>query len=249
MAIMNLNILYEDNHLIAVEKEAGILSQKDSSDVPSLLEYVKGYIKKEYNKSGNVYLGLVHRLDKPTSGVQVFAKTSKAARRLHQEFAGRHTVKMYIALIESHKGMETGEWFEREDSLLKKRGYSELSETDVRNAQSAKMKFMAVRSNENYSLLLVNIMTGRKHQIRAQLAAMGLPIVGDNKYGSTHSMDDNSICLHAYFIRFMHPTKKTPVDIFSKIPDRILKKIAIDEELMRKIENTIKSQTLSSEAP
>ncbi len=240
---MNLNILYEDNHLIVIDKEAGILSQRDSSGIPSILEYTKNYIKTKYHKSGNVYLGLVHRLDKPVSGVQVLARTSKAAQRLHQEFAGRRTIKMYVALVESDKAFEHGKWIDREDTLIRKRGFSELSEHNVRNGKSARIRIMILTSNEAYSLVLVRIATGRKHQIRAQLSAMAMPILGDTKYGSGHAMADGSICLHAIYIQFMHPTKKTPIEIFSKIPERISERIAISEVLVQKLKDAIASQT------
>ena len=121
---MKLNILYEDNHIIAVEKDAGILSQKDSTGVPSLLDMVKDYIRETYNKPGNVFLGLVHRLDKPVSGVIVFARTSKAAQRLHQEFTGRGVKKMYVALVEHNKQIEQDVWIGCEDRLVRKRGFS-----------------------------------------------------------------------------------------------------------------------------
>jgi 23S rRNA pseudouridine1911/1915/1917 synthase len=243
--MMNLTILYEDNHIIVAEKEAGILSQKDSSGVPSLLDCVKDYIKKKYNKSGNVFLGLVHRLDKPASGIMVFARTSKAAQRLGTEFAERHVVKMYVALIEHRKPLEKLVWIERKDAMIRKRGYSEIAGDAGRGSKSATMKFMVISSNDAFSLILINIMTGRKHQIRAQLAAMDLPIVGDTKYGSSHALTDNSICLHSIYLNFMHPTKKIPVEVFSTIPERMSKKIKIDDALWQTIKHTIRMQTNS----
>jgi 23S rRNA pseudouridine1911/1915/1917 synthase len=242
VAMMNLTILYEDNHIIVVDKAAGILSQKDSSGVPSLLDCVKDYIKKKYNKSGNVFLGLVHRLDKPVSGIMVFARTSKAAQRLGMEFAGRHVVKMYIALIERRKPLVQGKWVERKDTLIRKRGYSELAGESGRGSKSATMKYLVISSNDAYSLILINIMTGRKHQIRTQLAAMDMPIVGDVKYGSSHVLTDNSICLHSIYLNFEHPTKKIPVEVFSTIPDRMSKKIKIDDALWQTIKHTIRMQ-------
>ena len=232
---MKLNILYEDNHIIAVEKEAGILSQQDSTGVPSLLDMVKDYIKDTYNKPGKVFIGLVHRLDKPVSGVIVFARTSKAAQRLHQEFAGRSVKKMYLALVEHNKPLEQDVWIDCEDRLVKKRGYSEKAGGESRNVKTARMRYMAIAANEQYALLLVDLFTGRKHQIRAQLAAQKIPVVGDDTYGSRESLHDNSICLHAIYMRFMHPTKKEPVELYLRIPQRIAGRIDIDDALWRKI--------------
>ncbi len=239
---MHIKILYEDNHIIAVDKEAGILTQQDSSGVSSLLDFVKAYIKEKYNKAGNVFVGLVHRLDKPASGIVVFARTSKAAQRLHQEFASRQVVKIYIALVENKKLLDQGIWIERNDSLIRKRGYSASTFIPNSGAQSARMKFIILTRNDAFSLILVNLMTGRKHQIRAQLAAMGLPIVGDEKYGSHQSCADNSICLHAIFLSFMHPTKKILIEICSPIPERISEKIMIDDALLKNISSTLQSQ-------
>ena len=232
---MTLNILYEDNHIIAVEKEAGILSQQDSTGVPSLLDMVKDYIQDTYNKPGKVFLGLVHRLDKPVSGVIVFARTSKAARRLHREFTGRSVKKMYLALVEHNKPLKQDIWIECEDRLVRKRGYSEKAGVESRNVKTARMRYMAIAANEQYALLLVDLFTGRKHQIRAQLAAQKMPVVGDNTYGSREKLNDNSICLHAVYMRFMHPTKNEPVELFSRIPERIAGRIDIDDALWRKI--------------
>jgi 23S rRNA pseudouridine1911/1915/1917 synthase len=238
---MKLHILYEDNHVIAVEKEAGILSQQDSTGVPSLPDMVKDYIKKKYDKPGNVFLGLVHRIDKPVSGVMVFARTSKAAQRLHQEFAGRTAKKMYIALVECDRQIEPDIWIECEDRLVRKRGYSERADAGSRNVKTARMRYMALALNDHYALLLVELFTGRKHQIRAQLASMGMPVVGDDTYGSKERLDDGSICLHAVYLSFMHPTKQEPVELLSRIPERILGRIRFSDALQLKIESTIKS--------
>ena len=125
---MEPTIIYEDNHLVAVDKPSGMLIQQDSSGVPSLLDHVREYIRKKYNKPGNVFCGLVHRLDKQVSGVVVFAKTSKAARRLHEEFAGRAVIKMYLALVDNTRPLEQGSWIEREDRLVRRRGFSEQAD-------------------------------------------------------------------------------------------------------------------------
>jgi 23S rRNA pseudouridine1911/1915/1917 synthase len=236
---MKLHILYEDNHIIAVEKEAGILSQQDSSGVPSLLDMVKDYIKKKYDKPGKVFLGLVHRIDKPASGVMVFARTSKAAQRLHREFAGRHVKKMYAALVERNRRIERDTWIECEDRLVRKRGYSERAGAESKKVKTATMRYRELASNERYALLLVELHTGRKHQIRAQLASQSMPVVGDGAYGSREKLIDGSICLHAVHLRFMHPTKKEPVELYSQIPERISNRIKIDNDLWQKIKNKI----------
>ncbi|MBN2161032.1 MAG: RluA family pseudouridine synthase [Spirochaetes bacterium] len=239
---MKINILYEDNHIIAVEKEAGVLTQQDSSGVPSLLDAVRDYIKQKYDKPGNVFCGLVHRLDRQVSGVIVFARTSKAARRLSAEFAGRSVVKMYVALVENRQPIEPDIWFDREDRLVRKRGYSEKADGKSRNIRTASLRFMAVASNESYSLLLVSLKTGRKHQIRAQLAAMGTPVVGDATYGHAGPADDaGGICLHAVYLRINHPTKKEPVEFFSRIPTRISERLHVDDAITQKISDAIKA--------
>ena len=226
-----------------MEKDAGI-HPKDSTGVPSLLDMVKDYIRETYNKPGNVFLGLVHRLDKPVSGVIVFARTSKAAQRLHQEFTGRGVKKMYVALVEHNKQIEQDVWIGCEDRLVRKRGFSEKAGSRSINAKTARMRYMAIASNKRYALLLVDLLTGRKHQIRAQLAAQGMPVAGDDTYGSREALRDNSICLHAIYIRFVHPTKKEPVELFSRIPERIAGRIDIGDALWRKILKIITAPSL-----
>ncbi len=232
---MKLHILYEDNHLIAVEKEAGILSQGDSSGDHSLLELVKDYIKEKYSKPGKVFIGLVHRLDKPVSGIMVFARTSKAAERLHREFAGREVVKIYVALVEKKKQLDESAWVECEDLLVEKRGYSEKAASGSRNVKTAKLRYRAVASNDRYTLLLVHLLTGRKHQIRAQLSMQGLSIAGDETYGSAEKLSDGSICLHAVFMSFKHPTKEERLELFSPVPARIAERIDVDDAARERI--------------
>jgi 23S rRNA pseudouridine1911/1915/1917 synthase len=235
MALMEFNIIYEDNHLVAVEKQAGTLIQQDSSGEPSLLDHVRDYLKKKYNKPGNVFCGLVHRLDRQVSGVVVFAKTSKAAQRLHAEFEGRAVIKIYLALVDNKKPPEQGRWIEREDLLVRKRGFSERADGKSRNVKNASMRYMAVASNDRYVLLMVQLMTGRKHQIRAQLAAMEMPVVGDATYGSTEQLPGGGICLHAFYLEFAHPTKKEPVRLISPAPERISSRLAVDDALLKGI--------------
>lgn len=232
---MKLTILHEDNHIIAVEKEAGVLSQGDSSGDPSLLDMVRDYIKAAYNKPGRVFLGLVHRLDRPVSGIMVFARTSKAAERLSREFAGRGVVKMYIALVEKKGALPSDEWVECEDDLVGKRGYSEKAGSGSRNVRTAKLRYRLIDSNERYALVLVHLLTGRKHQIRAQLSMRGMPIVGDETYGSSERLHDGSICLHAAYMGFRHPVKEEPVELFSEVPGRIAEKIEMGDTVRERI--------------
>ncbi len=241
---MKLSILYEDNHLLAVEKEAGILSQGDSSGDPSLLERVKDYIKEKYNKPGRVFLGLVHRIDKPVSGIMVFARTSKAAERLHREFAGRSVVKMYIALVEKNTLTDESAWVHCEDQLVGKRGFSEKAGSGSRNVKTAQLRYHVVSTNDRYALLLVHLLTGRKHQIRAQLSMRGLPIVGDETYGSTEKLSDGSICLHAIHMSFTHPTKGDRMELYSTVPGRIAERITVDDSLSEKIMSLCSSVAL-----
>lgn len=233
---MEPTILYEDNHLVAVEKPAGMLIQQDSSGALSLLDHVREYIRKKYNKPGNVFCGLVHRLDRQVSGVVVFAKTSKAARRLHEEFAGRAVTKLYLALV-NNKPIEQGRWIEREDLLVRRRGFSEQADGSSRNVKTAGMKYMAVTSNERYTLLMVRLLTGRKHQIRAQLAAMDMPVVGDHTYGSQERLPEGAICLHAFYLEFEHPTTKVPLGLRSPVPHRISSLLAVDDTSLQNIIN------------
>ncbi len=232
---MKLQILYEDNHLLAVEKEAGILSQGDSSGAPSLLEMVKDYLKEKYKKPGKVFLGLVHRLDRPVSGIMVFARTSKAAERLHREFAARGVIKIYAALVEKKTALPDNEWVECEDLLVGKRGHSEKAGSRSRNVKTAILRYRAIASNDRYALLLVHLRTGRKHQIRAQLSMRGMPIPGDATYGSTEHLPDGSICLHAIYLSFSHPTKGERIELLSTMPGRIVERIDIDDGIREKI--------------
>jgi len=228
-----LKILYEDNHVIIVEKEAGLLVQKDYSNEDSLMEYVKGYIKDKYSKSGNVFLGLVHRLDKPVSGCVIFAKTSKAASRLCKEFSDRRIIKIYIGLVHNN-GLLPDKLTTISDDIRKERGKSVIAEETDYKIKSAQLSFLKQAENSKYALLSIALQTGRKHQIRMQFANLGCPIVGDTKYGSTETVPDG-ICLHAYYIKVKHPTQENTLEIHSQIPKRILSKINCDEISLQNI--------------
>jgi len=204
----NITILFEDNHLLAIHKPAGVLSQEDYSGAPDVLSLCKEYLKKEYNKPGNVFLGLVHRLDRPVAGVMLLAKTSKAASRISEQIRKRTVKKRYIAVVKGSPD-DNGMFMHY---LLKNRDTNRVSvvEPGNRNAQKSELTFHTIAQKENLALLNVTLITGRPHQIRVQLSHEGFPIVGDNKYGQ-HT--DSDIALFASELEIIHPTLKKPVNI------------------------------------
>lgn len=214
----NLNVLYEDNHLIVVNKRCGDIVQGDKTGDLPLSEVVKTYLKHKYNKPGNVYLGVVHRLDRPTSGIVVFAKTSKALPRLNKLFASGVTKKTYWALVQK-KTLPTTKaslvhWLVRNPKQNK--SYAHLKE--VPNSKKAMLDYEVVKYLDNYLLLEINLKTGRHHQIRAQLASLGLFIKGDLKYGATRSNTNGGIHLHARNLCFEHPVKKETIQFTAPLP-------------------------------
>ena len=194
-----MTILYEDNHLLVALKEPFILSQSDGSNTPDMLTLLKKYLKEKYNKPGNVYLGLVHRLDRPVGGVMVFAKTSKAASRLSEQIRNKSIEKRYIALTHNH----TKEHEILKDKLLKneKTNTSKIDE----KGKYAILEYNLIEYRNNMSLIDINLLTGRHHQIRVQLSHHGYPIYGDQRYG----IDKEGIQIHlwAYKLKFKHPVK------------------------------------------
>lgn len=197
----NLNILFEDNHIIVVEKPINMLSQSDITKDIDLLTLLKQYIKVKYNKPGNVYLGLVHRLDRPTGGIMVFARTSKAAKRLSEEIKNHEFKKTYLAVI--HGNIKNEDTYI--DYLDKKETKSYITNKD--NGKYAELSYKKINYNkiEDLSLVEINLKTGRNHQIRLQFSSRGYPLYGDNKYG----VDKNkTLGLFAYKLEFIHPTKK-----------------------------------------
>jgi len=224
---MAIAILYEDNHLIAVDKPAGMLAQKDSSGAASLLDATKEYLRKRYAKPGNVFLGLVHRLDRPVSGVMLFAKTSKAAARLQRQFADRRTIKLYAAAVEGAITHAVEGWERCETILSRLRDRTIAAavlpgiSNEPRHAFNAVMEYTILASAREYSLLLIRLVTGRKHQIRAQLSLLGMPIVGDVKYGARQPLTDGSICLHAAYLAIDHPVGGKRLELISPVPPRI----------------------------
>lgn len=211
-----LQVLYEDNHLIAINKPAGILIQGDVSGDISLMDVVKQYIKEKYRKPGNVFLGLLHRLDRPVSGVVLFARTSKAASRLSQQWRSRSIRKVYWARVH-------GVMTPREGSLtshLKKNGTKEVvvAEEGDQGAQKAILSYRTLQRGAEESLLEIVLHTGRKHQIRAQLAAAGCPIVGDVKYGAPSALENKAIRLMARSLTFTHPTRGDDITLEAPPP-------------------------------
>ena len=207
-----MDVVYEDNHIIVVYKEVGEIVQGDKTGDTPLSEYVKAYIKEKYQKPGNVFCGVVHRIDRPVSGLVIFARTSKALERLNGMLRDGEIHKTYRALVEGHP--------EREDALLEDMLVSDgrINKTFVARrgdpkAKLCRLKYRTIERGERYTMLEVDLMTGRKHQIRAQLSAMGHPIKGDLKYGARRSNKDGGISLQAYRIRFIHPVSKQEIDL------------------------------------
>lgn len=202
---MELKILYEDNHLIAVYKPAGILAQGDETGQESIFDLVKKYIKDKYKKPGNVFLGLVHRLDRPVSGIMIFAKTSKGASRLSEQFRNHEIEKTYHAVVfgkmERKKGIIISHL--EKDKNKNKTFARKSAGVDTKESE---LSYEVVESNDKFSLLKIKPLTGRSHQIRAQLSSIGHPIVGDIKYGAKESLSDNNIMLSATGLVFKTAT-------------------------------------------
>jgi len=213
-----LKILYEDNHLIAVLKPAGVLVQEDISKDTNLMDLVKNFLKERDKKPGNVFLGLLHRLDRPASGIVLFAKTSKGASRLSEQFRDRTIKKTYTALVEGRVAPPSGTLthYLQKDEQKK---IARVSETLQPDYAEAELSYEVLRLSVNCSLLSVDLHTGRFHQIRAQLSAIGHPIVGDKKYGSKEKLPDGNIALCATELEFMTPTTKESVRLSIPYPD------------------------------
>lgn len=216
--MIDSRILYEDNHLIAINKLAGELSQGDKTGDVSMIDDVKDYLKRKYDKKGNVYLGLPHRLDRPTSGVILFAKTDKALSRLSDLFRKGEVEKNYYAITLERPS-------EEEERLInyivrdERRNISISYARQVSGSQKAILTYRLIDESKRYYLLDVKLETGRHHQIRSQLKAIGLHIKGDLKYGAPRSNRDGGICLHSRRISFIHPVRKEPVEIIAPLPD------------------------------
>lgn len=214
--------LYEDNHIIIVNKLPGEIVQGDKTGDRPLSEIIKDYLKEKYNKPGNVFCGVVHRIDRPVGGVVVFAKTSKALSRLNEMLRKGDIHKTYWALVEGHP--------EKDETILTDMLVSDgrLNKTFIArpgnpDARKSVLSYRTIAKGDRYSLLEVNLLTGRKHQIRCQLAAIGHPIKGDLKYGARRSNPDGSISLLARHIEFVHPVSKLPVNVDAPVPEEFRK--------------------------
>lgn len=213
----NLNVLFEDNHLIIVNKRAGDIVQGDKTGDKPLSEVVKEYLKEKYNKPGDVFLGVVHRLDRPTSGIIIFARTSKALERLNKMLREKLIKKTYWAVVKQSPNKQ-------ENTLINylkknpKNNKSSVYQREVDGGKKAILHYKTIKVLDNYTLLEVDLETGRHHQIRAQLSAIGSPIKGDLKYGADRSNKDGSIHLHARKIQFVHPVRKEEVRFIASPP-------------------------------
>ena len=213
----NLQILHEDNHIIVINKRVGDIVQGDKTGDKPLSEIVKEYIKDKYNKPGEVFLGVVHRLDRPTTGIVVFAKTSKALARLNKMFSERETNKTYWAVVKNKPP-------KNEDNLIhflkrnEKNNTSKAHLKEVPESKKASLDYKIIKELNNYFALEINLHTGRHHQIRAQLQAIGCPIKGDLKYGFDRSNPDGGIHLHARKLAFTHPVSKEQIEIIAPTP-------------------------------
>ncbi len=213
----SFEILYEDNHLIAVNKTNHDLVQGDNTGDAALDFRIKKYLKEKFDKPGRVYLGVTHRLDRPVSGVVLFTRTSKALTRMNELFRNGEIQKTYWAIVKNKP-------LKDEDTLSSyivrntKQNKSYCYDKEVKDSQIAKLEYKLLASSENYYLLEVNLLTGRHHQIRAQLSAMGSPIKGDLKYGFPRSNPDGGISLHARKIAFLHPVTKENIEITAPTP-------------------------------
>ena len=213
----NLQVLFEDNHIIIVNKRAGDIVQGDKTGDKPLSDVVKEYIKNKYNKPGNVYLGTVHRLDRPTTGLVIFAKTSKVLPRLNKLFLSKEIHKTYWAIVKNEPPKIEDiliNWLKKNPKNNKSYSHSK----EVTDSKKAILQYKILKKLDNYYLLEVNLETGRHHQIRSQLSNIGSPIKGDLKYGFDRSNKDASIHLHARHIEFIHPVKNEPLSITAPLP-------------------------------
>lgn len=212
-----MTVVYEDNHIIIVNKTASEIVQGDKTgDVP-LSETVKQYLKEKYHKPGNVFIGVTHRLDRPVSGLVVFATTSKALSRLNEMFKNSEVKKTYWAIVKQTPAETEGElvnYLVRNEKQNKSYAY----DIEKPGSKKAILHYRLIARSDNYCLLEVDLKTGRHHQIRCQLAKMGCPIKGDLKYGFPRSNPDGSICLHARRVRFVHPVSKELIDVVAPVP-------------------------------
>lgn len=213
-----MKVLYEDNHIIIVFKESGEIVQGDKTGDTPLSETVKEWIRHKYNKPGNVFLGVVHRLDRPVAGLVVFGKTSKATSRLSKMFRDGDVHKTYWAIVQNCPDAQERtlvNWIVRNEQKNKSFAYDH----EVPNSKKAVLSYKVIGNSERYTLLEVNLLTGRHHQIRCQLAHIGCPIKGDLKYGARRSNPDGSISLLSHKVEFVHPVSHKQISVTSPLPD------------------------------
>ena len=225
--IDNLQILHEDNHLIIINKRSGDLVQGDKTGDMPLSDVVKGYLKKKYDKPGAVYLGVTHRLDRPTTGIVVFTKTSKALTRMNALFLNKKIAKTYWAVVKNKPSKPTDSlvhWLKKNPKNNKSKAYTK----EVDQSKKATLHYKLIHSLDRYHLLEVNLETGRHHQIRSQLSAIGSPIKGDLKYGFDRSNPGGSIHLHARNILFTHPVSEELINVSAPPPNEVLWKECIN---------------------
>lgn len=217
----NLQVLFEDNHIIIVNKRAGDITQGDKTGDKPLNDVIKEYVKDKYNKPGNVFIGTVHRLDRPTSGIVIFARTSKALERLNKMLRDKTINKTYWAIVKNQpkKATDTLVNFLKKDT---KKNKSFVYKKEIEGSKKATLHYKVIRKLENYSLLEIDLETGRHHQIRTQLSHIGSPIKGDLKYGFNRSNKDGSISLHARKIEFIHPVSKEKILISAPTPTDVI---------------------------
>lgn len=214
---MALSVLFEDNHVLVVNKPAGLLVHGDETGDITLADLAKDYIKQKYNKPGNVFIGVVHRLDRPVSGVVVLAKTSKALTRLNELFRSKKTRKIYWAVVLNKPPQESNtlvHWLVKDATKNVTKAFAKENKAGLRS----ELNYKLLGAQQGKYLLEVNPVTGRPHQIRVQLASMRCPIVGDLKYGAPQPLPDKSIALHAHTLHFEHPTLKTTITVSAPLP-------------------------------
>lgn len=218
MESIKSQILFEDNHLIALNKLPGQIVQPDKTGDPALEGSIKQYLKQKYNKPGDVFLGVVHRIDRPVSGAILFARTSKALERLNEMFQKKEIKKKYWALVKNPPQNPSGT-IENYLTRNNEKNKTFVHENEVKDSKKAILHYQILDQSDNFYLLEIDLETGRHHQIRAQLGHLGCPIRGDLKYGFPRSLDNGSIALHSRQIQFIHPVKNEPVQIIAPTPD------------------------------
>lgn len=223
-----MEVLYEDNHIIIVNKAPGELVQGDKTGDVTLIDTVSQWLKDKYDKPGNVFLGVVHRLDRPVGGLVVFAKTSKALTRMNEMFRTGQVHKTYWAISRNRPKVEQA-LLEQYITSVERNNKSYIHEHPVDGAKLAKLKYRLIAESDRYNLIEVNLLTGRKHQIRAQLSSIGCPIKGDLKYGDKRSNPDGSISLLAHEIQFIHPVSHKEIHVVAPVPDDTLW-LALDQK-------------------